>query len=94
MSEHITHLVLSARAVTDLFFHHDRPHERQWWKDHKVERKFSDKTPEERHQLLRAAVLQDATEFLEMLFGKAGSGFVSGNRPTAEGLADDYLERM
>lgn len=89
-----TNLILHPATISDLFFNHDRPHERKWWKDHKVERKFADKTPAERHELLEAAVRQDATEFLEMLFGKDGANFVSGFNPSVDWLTEDYLERM
>lgn len=94
MSGNKANLVLNATTISDLFFNHDRPHERRWWREHNTEKKFADKTPAERHDLLREAVLQDAAEFLEMLFGKNGANHVSGFYPDRTWLAEDYLERM
>lgn len=94
MSGNKSNLVLGATAISDLFFNHDRPHERRWWREHNTEKKFADKTPEERHALLRAAVLQDANEFHAMLFGVNGANHVSGFLPSADWLTEDYIERL
>lgn len=88
-----TNLILHPATISDLFFHHDRPHERQFWKDKDTDEQKS-LTPAARYERLTASVRQDATEFLEMLFGTDGANFVSGFNPSVDWLTEDYLERM